>query len=658
MAKGKKKPYSDKELSQYLRQHLRDADEFASGTLSNERKNALDYYDGKYPNKMHEGSSSYRSLDVFEGVEAARASLLEVFTGNKLPLDFEPTDTMGMPMAAMATDLVNSVVFKENAGFPILDTVLFDGFTARLGIVKVYTETKTIENVSEFEGLPDEGMEEVLMLAKDVAVDQDPATGLWYGDITETETVEEIKIDVVVPEDFVKSTDSEGILDGPFAHRVTKRLSVWMSEGYKEDDLTKALGEEALAQYSQEKSARNTAGSGWMDDDGSAIDPEITLLEAYARIDINRDGKEALWKFLLAGAKILEKEEVDDHPFVLFTPIPVAHTFYGSSYTDKIIPTQNAKSTLTRSIIDHSLRTNNVRYTVLSGTVDSARELLQNRLGGIVNVKKPDGIKPLEQPPLNPFTFQLLGLLDADKDNVTGFSKLAKGIDKEAVSKQNSAGMIQELANMSQQRMRVIARRFAENTLKPLAEKIYTLLVATGRLPAELGEWPESARAKVELSLSVQDRELEAGKLMNATMIIAQDPAVAHMLEAPKKREIIVRSLQLMGVDDAESWLNPDAPPPPPDPMMEVQLQQAQQALDINERQTLIAEMKARTAQMEAIQKLDVKMQEIMLKHMEAEWKIQLETRKEANAAYIAERELELAEKASEENQNAMYSAT
>lgn len=274
-----------------------------------------------------------------------------------------------------------------------------------------------------------------------------------------------------------------------------------------------------------------------------------------------------------------------------------------------------------------------------------------------MNVKKPDGIKPLEQPPLNPFTFQLLGLLDSDKDNVTGFSQLAKGIDKEAVSKQNSAGMIQELANMSQQRMRVIARRFAENTLKPLAEKIYTLLVATGRLPAEMGEWPESARAKVELSLSVQDRELEAGKLMNATMIIAQDPSVAHMLEAPKKREIIVRSLQLMGVDDAESWLNAQAPPPPPDPMIEIQLQQAQQALDINERQTQIAEMKARTDQMEAIQKLDVKMQEIMLKHMEAEWKIQLETRKEAHAAYIAERELELAEKAPEENQNAMYSA-
>jgi hypothetical protein len=657
MAKGKKKPYSDKELSQYLRHHLRDADEFASGTLSTERKNALDYYDGKYPNKMHEGSSSYRSLDVFEGVESARSSLLEVFTGNKLPLEFKPTDAMTMPMAAFATNEVNSVVFTENEGFPILDTILFDGFTARIGIMKVYTEKRTIENISEFEGLPDEAMEEVLMLSKDVAVMQDDGTGLWSGEITETEEVDDIKIDVVVPEDFVKSTDSESILDGPFAHRVTKRLSVWMSEGYKEDDLVKALGEEALAQYSQEKSARNTAGSGWMDDDGSAIDPEVTLLEAYAKIDINRDGKEALWKFLLAGPKILEKDEVDSHPFVLFTPIPVAHTFYGSSYASKIIPTQNAKSTLTRSIIDHSLRTNNVRYTVLSGTVDSARELLQNKLGGIVNVKKPDGIKPLEQPPLNPFTFQLLGLLDQDKDNVTGFSQLAKGIDKEAVSKQNSAGMIQELANMSQQRMRVIARRFAENTLKPLAEKVYTLLVATGRLPAEAGEWPAEARAKVELSLSVQDRELEAGKLTNAMMLIAQDPAVAHMLEAPKKREIIVRSLQLMGVDDAESWLNTQAPPPPPDPMQEVQIQQAQQTLEINERQTQIAEMKARTDQMEAIQKLDVKMQEAMLKHMEAEWKMQLETRKQVHAEYVAERELDLAEAAPDDNQNAMYSA-
>ncbi|NJL70243.1 MAG: hypothetical protein HC888_00920 [Candidatus Competibacteraceae bacterium] len=369
--------------------------------------------------------------------------------------------------------------------------------TARLGILKVYTETEKKENVQEFDGLSDDEMRQVLMMSpKDVSVDQDPATGLWYGDITEVEEIQKVKVDVVVPEDFVKSTDSEDILDGPFAHRVTKRLSVWIGEGYKEDDLLKALGDEGLAQYSQERASRNTAGSGYTEDDGTAIDPDITLLEAYAKLDIKRDGREALWKFLLAGTKILEKEEVDDHPFVTFTPIPVSHTFYGSSFTEKIIPTQDAKSTLTRSIIDHSLRTNNVRFTVLSGTVDSARELLQNKLGGIVNVKKPDGIKPIEQPPLNPFTFQLLGLLDSDKESVTGFSKLAKGVDKEAVSKQNSAGMIQELANMSQQRMRVIARRFAENTLKPLAEKIYTLLVATNGLPAEAGHWPRAAQAK------------------------------------------------------------------------------------------------------------------------------------------------------------------
>ncbi|NJL70242.1 MAG: hypothetical protein HC888_00915 [Candidatus Competibacteraceae bacterium] len=121
MAKDKRKarPYSDKELSQYLRQHLRDGDEFSSGKLSTERKTALDYYNGKYPIRMHEGSASYRSLDVFEGVESARAALLEVFTGNKLPLDFEPTESMTMPMAAMATDRVNSVnVPRRTRGFP------------------------------------------------------------------------------------------------------------------------------------------------------------------------------------------------------------------------------------------------------------------------------------------------------------------------------------------------------------------------------------------------------------------------------------------------------------------------------------------------------------------------------------------------------------
>jgi hypothetical protein len=37
------------------------------------------------------------------------------------------------------------------------------------------------------------------------------------------------------------------------------------------------------------------------------------------------------------------------------------------------------------------------------------RELLDNRLGGVVNVRRPDSVQPMEQNPLNPYVFNVLG---------------------------------------------------------------------------------------------------------------------------------------------------------------------------------------------------------------------------------------------------------
>ena len=65
---------------------------------------------------------------------------------------------------------------------------------------------------------------------------------------------------------------------------------------------------------------------------------------------------------------------------------------------------------------------------------------------------------PMPQAPLNPFVFQTIKMLDEDKEDNTGVSRMSQGTNKDAVSKQNSAAMIEQLATMSQQRQKIIAR--------------------------------------------------------------------------------------------------------------------------------------------------------------------------------------------------------
>ena len=101
--------------------------------------------------------------------------------------------------------------------------------------------------------------------------------------------------------------------------------------------------------------------------------------------------------------------------------------------------------------------TNNPRYMVVKGALTSPAELIDNRVGGIVNVSRPDGISPMPQAPLNPFVFQTIQMLDEDKEDNTGVSRLSQGLNKDAISKQNSAAMVEQLVTMSQQTQKIIA---------------------------------------------------------------------------------------------------------------------------------------------------------------------------------------------------------
>ena len=114
---------------------------------------------------------------------------------------------------------------------------------------------------------------------------------------------------------------------------------------------------------------------------------------------------------------------------------------------------------------------------VVKGGLTNPRELIDNRVGGLVNVTRPDAISTMQQAPLKSFVFQTIQMLDEDKEDNTGVSHLSQGLNKDAISKQNSAAMVEQLATMSMQRQKIIARNFASQFVKTLAHEVYRLVV-------------------------------------------------------------------------------------------------------------------------------------------------------------------------------------
>ena len=153
-----------------------------------------------------------------------------------------------------------------------------------------------------------------------------------------------------------------------------------------------------------------------------------------------------------------------------------------------------------------------------------------------MNVSRPDAISPMPQAPLNPFVFQTLKQLDQDLEDNTGVSRLSQGLNKDAISKQNSAAMIEQLATMSQQRQKIVARHFA-SFVKHLFHEIYSLVVknedrqkvvelAGAYVEIDPSTWDEKRDTVVELRLGYGEQDREAQKRLALHSLFTQDPGL------------------------------------------------------------------------------------------------------------------------------------
>jgi len=304
--------------------------------------------------------------------------------------------------------------------------------------------------------------------------------------------------------------------------------------------------------------------------------------------------------------------------------------------------------------------TNNPRYTVVKGGLTNPRELIDNRVGGIVNVSRPDAISPMVQAPLNPFIFQTIQMLDEDKEDTTGVSRLSQGLNKDAISKQNSAAMVEQLATMSQQRQKIIARNFANNFLKPLYQLIYQLVVenepqakiveiAGDYVAVNPGDWGSKRDVTVEMHLGYGEQEAEAQKYLVLHGLMSQDPTLSTMYTPENQYKLMSHVLEQNGIKNVKDYLTPpqEQPPEQPDPAQEMAMQMQQKQMELQERQTAVAEMKAQmdaqVAQMKlqleqmkaqqgfAIQSDNMDLKEAQLEHKQFVDKAELEIARNAD---------------------------
>ena len=613
---------TDEQIVALVDDNVRKSIGYYDSQISRERRKVTDHYNAALPRPAHDGNSKYVSMDVYDAVESMKAALLETFSTGYKTVRFSPQNAEDVPMADVATSYVDYVANRQNNLFEIMQTVIHDGLVARAGIAKVFYEPSTDSVLQQIENVPGEEFD--MMIADEmVEIDEveEDALGNYSGYIRIYRDTSKVCIEAVAPEEFLIEPQAKSLDSVSFcAQRYKKTLSELREMGYDEklledigehDDVDLETDPEVLSRHENIGSDRGFNAKGYQD-----VVRQVTVYEAYIMLDKEGEGQAYLYKVIKAGNSLLECELCQRRPFVAFVPLPIAHAFYGSNFGAKVIPIQNARTVLTRSILDHAMITNNPRYVVTKGGLSNPRELIDNRVGGIVNVTRPDAIQPMQQAALNPFIFQTIQMLDEDKEDTTGVSRLSQGLNKDAISKQNSAAMVEQLATMSQQRQKIIARNFANNFLKPLYQMIYQLVVenedeqkivelAGSFVPVNPASWADKRDVQVDMHLGYGEQEQEAQKYLAIHGLMAQDPILSQMYTPENAYRLMSTVLENNGIKNVNDFLS-QPQPPQPDPAQDMQMQMAQKQLEIQERQTAVAELKAQTEAQIAQLKLEL----------------------------------------------------
>jgi hypothetical protein len=552
--------------------------------LSKERERVTKYLNGELPRRSNEGSSSYVSTDVYDSVQQMNSQLLEVFAGGEQIAQFDPDESMDAEACRIATECARYVIFRENDAPSIFHSVIYDGLTSRAGIAKVYWDKSHKTTEETFEGLP---YDDATAIAAREDVDEfdgteDMATGLFSGTLTLKKDTSKVSIDPIAPEEFLIEPLATCIKDATYvAHRTPKTRAELMDMGYKRKVVMAIPADEAAElQFSPEVMARTrpTHANDAIDDPAQDELEYIVYYESYIKLQIDPTKGVRLYKVCHAGNTVLSKEEVDKAPFIAYIPLPIPHVFYGHNFAARVIHTQNARTVLFRGVLDHTAITTNPRWAVVNGGLMNPRELLDNRLGGVVNVRRPDSVQPFAQNPLNPYVFNVLAGLSENNDKSTGISPLSQGLNKDAISTQNSQGLVDNVIKVGSGRQKIMARNFANQFFVPLMIEVVRLLIvnqATDKIIEVAGKplqvspqaWTERTTCTVSMHLGYGEKDMAANELAQGYSMMAQDPVLAPGFAMKQRYEMLTDIAKLKGFTRFAAYLDPNAQPPGPDPL-------------------------------------------------------------------------------------------
>lgn len=496
------------ELPTDLLQFLRNEEQRSIDTSLNElRAIALDFYHGRPFGDEVEGRSQLVTRDVAEVVDAMTVAIMRTVIADKVvefeakrsdepePIVIERTgddkaDASAQQQAQKeaearatkaaqdraedATETVAYQFMRAQQGYRIVHDGLKAGLLEKTGVFKTWveqtwriadgqalaSEVDADETIIASEGLPDQyeptenGMEQIYSVRR------------------RTPGKPKFRAEAVPNEEIRWSPEARTFDEARYIQHRTRHSLATIARDYEVADADAvALWDDATD--GQTLSDRRDEARGKKDGDQSAgwgMNRLIWLCEEYVLWDWNGDGVEERLRIHRVGEKVLAAAEVEDQPFVVWTPFPLAHRIVGESLADKTMDIQRVRSVLLRQAMDALYFANAPRVAIdMSNPDDNTLDDVLSIVPGAPIRYRGTPPTALQMPFAAPHAFTALEFMTGERESRTGITRHNQGINADSLNMTATGYKMQ--ADAGAQWEEYIARNFAE-ALAQLFEKM------------------------------------------------------------------------------------------------------------------------------------------------------------------------------------------
>ena len=663
-------PMDDAELQGIITQDLTDAVSYVDSDLSPTRAKGTEYYRGDLFGNEVEGNSKVVAMEVRDTVSAMLPSLMRVFFNAENVVEFVPRGPEDVKSAQQATDYVNYIFQNDNPGFMTTYALFKDSLVRKCGIAKYWWEDNTRVHIDEYTGLDDQTLQ-VLMQESDAEVkivvsypdpdvDEaqltavDPMTGApmvlpapMIHDVQVKRITKDGRINVmaVPPEELLLDRRARSFEDATIiAHRQMATVADLVAMGYDQDEVEENISTNDLDENDEYLARQPLSTTFGANDAANPMMRRVLYIEAYARVDYDGDGIAELRKVCCMGSgfKVVRNLPASYIPFVDFPCDPEPHTspLEAMSIFDITRDLQEIKSEILRNTLDSLAQSIHPRTGVVEGQVN-IDDVLNNETGAIIRMRAPGMVQPFTTPFVGQAAFPMLDYMDQVREDRTGMSKAAMGLNADALQSSTKAAVAATIS-ASQGRIELTARILAEG-MKKLFKGILFLVVThqdKARMVRMRNEWvaidPRHWDAGMDATINIALGNGDTNERMQALMMILakqeqilQQLGPTNPLVTPQQFSNTLRKIvELSGFKDASSYFNDIPadyvpPAPPQKPSAEELLAQVQAESIRADIQKKAAELELKRQQMvlEDDLKRDQMAQDLYLKKYELELK-------------------------------------